>query len=295
VQGKSYVTKKELRSLVGILSFAASCAPAGRTFMRRLYDAQKRKGKFCRINRGLSIDLAWWLKFVLADGGWHGASMLVEDFATTAEELGLFTDASLEGFGATFVLPDGTCEFFSGRWCDVLPGIDTSQETGEWHISELEMLVCLMAMQQWSSHLTQRRVLSRCDNEAAVHAINTGRARDPAMSLLLRELWFTKARGSFEMQALHVKTHDNVLGDNPSRWTRADGTRDAAVEAEFFAHLAAHYGVAECDALEVAVAADTAGLLRRMRKVHAGAVHRLHEADGGDDEAWPGADLVCGA
>jgi hypothetical protein len=158
-----------------------------------------------------------------------------------------------------------------------------------------------MAMQQWSSHLTQRRVLSRCDNEAAVHAINTGRARDPAMSLLLRELWFTKARGSFEMQALHVKTHDNVLGDNPSRWTRADGTRDAAVEAEFFAHLAAHYGVAERDALEVAVAADTAGLLRRMRKVHAGAVHRLHEADGGvdedggDDEGWPGANLVRGA
>ena len=43
VQGKAYVTKKELRNLVGVLSFAASCAPAGRTFMRRLYDAQKRK------------------------------------------------------------------------------------------------------------------------------------------------------------------------------------------------------------------------------------------------------------
>ena len=195
VQGKAYVSRKELRSLVGVLSFAASCAPAGRTFMRRLYDAQKRKGKFCRINRGLKVDLNWWIKFVLADGGWHGASMLVEEYATTAEELGLFTDASLEGFGATFVLPDGTCEYFSGRWCDVLPGIDTSQETGEWHISELELLVVHMAMLQWSSHLTQRRVLTRCDNESAVHAINSGRARDPAMSLLLRELWFVKARG----------------------------------------------------------------------------------------------------
>ena len=280
VQGKAYVTKKELRNLVGILSFAASCAPAGRTFMRRLYDAQKHKGKFCRINRGLKCDLSWWISFVLEDGGWHGVSMLIEDFVTTAEELGLFTDASLEGFGATFVLPDGTCEFFSGRWGDVLPGIDTSQETGTWHISELELLVQVMAMQQWSSHLTQRRIISRCDNESAVHAINSGRARDPAMSLLLRELWLTKARGSFEMQAKHVKTHDNVLGDNPSRWTRDDGARDAAVEAEFFAHLAAHYGVAKRDAVEVEVAADTEGLLRRMRKAHAGAVHRLHEPDG---------------
>ena len=150
-------------------------------------------------------------------------------------------------------------------------------------------------MLQWSAHLTQRRVLTRCDNESAVHAINSGRARDPAMSLLLRELWLTKARGSFEMQSKHVKTHDNVLGDNPSRWTRSDGTRDAAVEAEFFAHLAEHYGVAKRDALEVAVAADTAALLRRMRRAHAGAVHRLHEADGGGDEVWPGADLVRGA
>jgi len=263
--------------------------------MRRLYDAQKRKGKFCRINRGLAIDLAWWIKFVLSDGGWHGASMLVEDFATLAEELGLFTDASLEGFGAAFVLPDGTCEVFSGRWDAVLPGIDTSQETKEWHISEMELLVVIMAMQQWSSHLTQRRVLARCDNESAVHAINSGRARDPAMAMLLRKLWHVKARGSFEMRSRHIRTKANVMGDNPSRWTRADGSRDAAVAAEFYAHAEAHHGVARRDVHEVEVEADTAGLLRRMRKAHAGAVHRLHDPReaaglGEADEAWDGAD-----
>jgi len=289
VQGKAYVTKKELRNLVGILSFAASCAPAGRTFMRRLYDAQKRKGKFCRINRGLAVDLAWWIKFVLADGGWHGASMLVEEFATTAERLGLFTDASLEGFAGTFVLPDGTCEVFSGRWDEVLPGIDTSQATGEWHISELELLVVVMALEQWSAHLTQRRVLTRCDNESAVHAINSGRAKDPAMSLLLRELWFVKARGSFEMQSEHIKTHHNRMADDPSRWTRADGTRDKAIEAQFYAFAAEHFGLEREDVREVEVVADTVALLRRMRKAHAGAVHRLHEPDGGGDEVRPGA------
>ena len=46
---------------------------------------------------------------------------------------------------------------------------------------------------------------------------------------------------------------------------------------------------------EVEVEADTAGLLRRMRKAHAGAVHRLHDPReaaglGEADEAWDGAD-----
>ena len=44
------------------------------------------------------------------------------------------------------VLPDGTCEVFSGCWDEVLPGIDTRQKTGTWHISELEPLVVVMAL-----------------------------------------------------------------------------------------------------------------------------------------------------
>jgi len=269
VQGKAYVSKKELRNLVGVLSFAASCAPAGRTFMRRLYDAQSRKGNFCRINRGLKCDLAWHLKFVLEDGGWHGASMMIEDFESRAEAIGLYTDASLEGFGASFVLPDGTVEVFSGRWEDVMPGIDTSQETGEWHISELELLVVLLAAIQWRERLAQRRVVMRCDNEAAVTSLNSGKARDGSMSMLLRELWFVKARNSFELRSKHIKTHDNVLGDAPSRWTRTDGTRDAEAEAEFYAYLKTHYGLAPGAVREVELKADVRALLRRMIRAHA--------------------------
>ena len=207
---------------------------------------------------------------------------------THAEELGLFTDASLEGFGASFVLPDGTCEVFSGRWDEVMPGIDTSQATKEWNISELELLVVIMAMTQWSKHLAQRRVVMRCDNAAAVSVANTGHARDGAMSALLRELWYVKARGSFEMQAKHVKTHDNQLGDIPSRWTRPDGSRDVEAETELYEHLAEHYGVAAEGVHEVAVAADTAGLLRRMQKAHRrarrdAAPARPDDGDDGDD------------
>ena len=47
------------------------------------------------------------------------------------------------------------------------------------------------------------------------------------------------------------------------------------------------------------VVADTVALLRRMRKAHAGAVHRLHKfesevEDEDEGEAWLGAGLVGG-
>ena len=291
MRDKSYCSREEYDSLVGVLSFCASCVPGGRTFMHSLYKAQwsgtarqrKRRGSggLIRLRRGVKTDLAWWLRFI---DEYNGASMMVEDFASSAEELGLFTDASLEGFGACFVFEDGTAEYFGGLWSDVLPGIDTSQETGEWHISELEQLSVLMAVHQWRSELAQRRVVMRCDNESAVTAINRGYASDPGMHACVRELWLQGALGGFKLGAKHVTTDNNVLADNPSRWTRADGSRDPKYEAEFFDFAKAYFGLEPSDLTEVRPAFDTLGMLRRMRKAHRGKVHRLNAEGGGDGD-----------
>ena len=102
--------------------------------MRSLYNAQRRRGRFVRCNRSIKVDLSWWLKFV---DEFNGVSMMLDSHWSDASSLGLFTDASLEGFGACYVMPDGTAEYFGGcLWSDIMPGIDTSQETGKWH-SEL--------------------------------------------------------------------------------------------------------------------------------------------------------------
>ena len=81
--------------------------------------------------------------------------------------------------------------------------------------------------------------------------------------------------------------------------TRADGTRDVAIEAQFYAFAAEHFGLerdnVRDNVREVEVVADTAALLRRMCKAHAGAVHRLHEPQSEDGEVWPSADLARGA
>ena len=90
------------------------------------------------------------------------------------------------------------------------------------------------------------------------------------MSLLLRELWFVKAHGSFEMQSEHIKTHHNRMADDPSRWTRADGTRDAAIEAQFYAFATEHFGLEREDVREVDIVADTAALLHPCLRVLVG-------------------------
>ena len=287
MRDKKVCTREEYDSLVGVLSFCASCVAggSGRTFMRSLYDLQRRRGGWVRLTRGAGVDLNWWLRFVEE---YNGESMMLDDYFTTAEELGLYTDASLEAFGACWVRPDGTAEYFSGRWDEVLPGIDTRQvlpdgSVGEWHISELEALVVLMAMDQWGSHFGGRKIITRCDNESAVAAINRMRCVDPGMHTAVKELWFTKMAHSFDVRCRHVKSEDNKLGDLPSRWTRADGSRDAAAEREFFEFVGSVYGVARADMTEVEPSLDTRGLLRRMQRAHHGAGHRLN-GEGGEAE-----------
>jgi len=289
MRDKKVCTREEYDSLVGVLSFCASCVAggSGRTFMRSLYDLQRRRGGWVRLTRGASVDLNWWLRFVEE---YNGESMMLDDYFTTAEELGLYTDASLEAFGACWVRPDGTAEYFSGRWDEVLPGIDTRQvlpdgSVGEWHISELEALVVLMAMHQWGSHFGGRKIVSRCDNESAVAAINRMRCVDPGMHTAVKELWFTKMTHSFDVRCRHVKSEDNKLGDLPSRWTRADGSRDAAAEREFFDFVGSVYGVARADMTEVEPSPDTRSLLQRMQRAHHGAGHRLNNGGGGPGEA----------
>ena len=60
---------------------------------------------------------------------------------------------------------------------------------------------------------------------------------------------------------------------------RADGSRDAAAEAEFFDFVRGVYGLGRADMAEVAPSFDTLGMLRRMQKAHHGAVHRLHREE----------------
>ena len=155
-----------------------------------------------------------------------------------------------------------------------MPGIDTSQASKQWHISELEAIALVAAAHEFGARLARRRVLVRVDNEACVTSFNKGRCSDGGMMTCIRDLWHVKAQHSFELQALHITSEDNFMSDLPSRWTRPDGTRDENVYREFVRRAHEVYGVAEADLREVTPTHDTRGLLLRMAKAHRAAYRR---------------------
>ena len=92
------------------------------------------------------------------------------------------------------------------------------------------------------------------------------------------------ALGGFKLGSEHIRTHANVLADNPSRWTRADGSRDPKYEAEFFDFAKMYFYLEPSDMSEVQPAFDTLGMLRRMTKAHRGKTHRLNIKGGEMDD-----------
>ena len=68
--------KRQLLSLIGHLTRAATVVPPGRPFLRRMIESSKRATKphhFLRLDRGFHSDLAWWVLFLHR---WNGVSLM---------------------------------------------------------------------------------------------------------------------------------------------------------------------------------------------------------------------------
>ena len=99
IRPRKKMTKRELLSLIGKLSFAA----AGRIFLRRLTDLSTSARKLhhhIHLRASATADIQWWQDFL---PGWNGVSLMLQDEWETAADLNLSTDASgMFGFGAYF-------------------------------------------------------------------------------------------------------------------------------------------------------------------------------------------------
>ena len=62
--------------MLGVLNFACTVIPAGRSFLRRMFTllhAVQDPNRFIRLNADFRSDLAWWLAF---SQRWNGVSFL---------------------------------------------------------------------------------------------------------------------------------------------------------------------------------------------------------------------------
>ena len=86
-----------------------------------------------------------------------------------------------------------------------------------YNIAHLEILNIVVALKVWANHWTNQRVRIHCDNMAVVEVLHSGRARDPTLALLARNIWLICAIFNIHKMVEHIPGTSNTLADLLSR------------------------------------------------------------------------------
>ena len=80
-----------------------------------------------------------------------------------------------------------------------------------WSIVQLEIVNILLAVRLFQLHWTGRKVLVKCDHEAMVTVLRSGKTRDPYLGACARNIWYVCALA--DIQYVHVRGLDNRVAD----------------------------------------------------------------------------------
>ena len=86
-------------------------------------------------------------------------------------------------------------------------------------IVHLEMVNILLAVRLFQVQWSGRKVLVRCDNDAVVSVLRSGRTRDPYLGACARNIWYVSALADIDLQYTHIRGVDNGVADLLSLWT----------------------------------------------------------------------------
>ncbi len=197
--------RRELESLIGVLSHACKVVRPGRSFLRRLLDllhaTGTRRGNKCiiRLNRSCQADIAWWREFV---GPWNGVSFLCPTQELPTVEV--TSDASGSwGCGAWHL----------SEWCQV----PWDSRADSLSIAAKELVPIILACAIWGQAWHGHRVHCRCDNQVVVAALQSRASRDAGVMHLLRCLIFVEVQLGCHLFGSYIDTHANHLADDLSR------------------------------------------------------------------------------
>lgn len=215
--GRKSCTKRELLSLIGVLSHACKVVRPGRRFLRRLINVSagtRNLNRCIRLNGECRSDIGWWLTFLPQ---WNGVSMLWDSQKESPDHQ-VWSDASgIWGCGA----------YWGSRWLQV----PCTGETSEWSISVKEFVPIMWGCFVWGVRWRGGVVCWNCDNRAVVDVINHGNSKDVHLSHILRCIHFAEAKHSFTLVAQHIAGVDNDRADDMSR-NRLSSFRSKVPEAD---------------------------------------------------------------
>ena len=106
-----------------------------------------------------------------------------------------------------------------GRWCSFVYHLPIPQGFMNWSIVQLEMVNILLAVRLFQAHWAGRKILIKCDNEAVVSVLRSGRTKDPHLGACARNIWYVCALADIDVHYIHIRGLDNRVADLLSHWT----------------------------------------------------------------------------
>ena len=201
----THLTKRQLLSLVGKLSFAARVVHTGRAFLGRLIHLAKSAPHLhykIRLTQEAKGDITWWHDCVEAH---NGVSMFQApwDELTT---LHVFTDASDTAFGC----------YFHPEWVS-LTYSSSIAHARQMSINWRELHAAVIALSTWSGRLTASNVIFHIDNQSVVGALQKHYSPVVSFMTLIRHWCHIISTNSINAFPVYISTHENIDADDLSR------------------------------------------------------------------------------
>ena len=203
LMGKANLTIHEVAHVVGLMVASFPGNTYGPLFYRTLDNTKiealkTSKGSFqgkVQLPCHVQSDLQWWVDNIERTHKpiSHGTPCYI-----------IQTDASTLGWGAHF---QGTQT--GGQW---------TEEEAKAHINCLELKAAFLALQSFSTTLSETHVQLELDNTTAVSYINCmGGSRSKECNSLARQIWLWCIKNKIWVSATHIPGSKNVEADQESR------------------------------------------------------------------------------
>ena len=200
-QWKDRVTckKRELQSLLGSLLYVSKCVHSSRPFLNRMLDLLRaaNKQESVRLNDEFKRDLNWFCAFLPE---FNGSAFFKHDQIDGEIEL----DACLEGLGAIHN--------------NHIYAIPISKGCMHMDIVHLEMLNILVALRVWAKQWATKTISVKCDNQAVVTILQSGKTRDPLLAAICRNISMETAKADIRLRTIHIPGKINIIADSLSRF-----------------------------------------------------------------------------
>ena len=199
------MSKRQIQSLIGKLSWSAKCVKAMRPIMRSLIDLQsslKHSSHRIRIPVFAKKDIALFYDWC---NQFNGVAFVPGNKSPLPDTV-VSTDASLEAGAACW-----EADFLYSAWeCDY-PLLSPLP------IFIKELCAILLAFHRWCSKWKDKCVLVQTENTGAEWVVRRGLSKNPIANQVVREILWIAALFNITIVVTHIKSKDNVVADALSR------------------------------------------------------------------------------